>query len=51
MLTVSSAFDAIDYVAAVHPDTMQDWHGNGPGLLIAAVRIGNVRLLDNVVLD
>ena len=51
MLTVSSAFDAIDYVAAVHPDTMQDWQGNGPGLLIAAARIGDVRLLDNVVLD
>ena len=43
--------ERVDYVAAVDPDTFQAWVGRGPCLLVAAVRMGSVRLLDNVVLD
>ena len=42
---------AIDYVAVVNADTMAPWDGDGPCLLAAAIRIGSVRLIDNVVLD
>ncbi|MDA1035900.1 MAG: pantoate--beta-alanine ligase [Chloroflexi bacterium] len=43
--------DSVDYVALVDADTFEVWDGRGPCLMIAAVRIGSVRLLDNVVLD
>lgn len=44
-------FKAIDYVALVDQETFAPWTGKGPCLMIAAVRIGKVRLIDNVVLD
>ena len=40
----------VDYVALVDPDTMASWTG-GPGMLAAAIRVGRVRLIDNVLLD
>lgn len=40
-----------EYVAAVDPETMEPWGGRGPCLLAAAVRIGSVRLIDNVSLE
>ena len=43
--------DAIDYVAAVDPDTMEPWAGPGVAMLAAAVRMGEVRLIDNVLLE
>ena len=43
--------DGVDYVALVDADTFAVWGGRGPCLMIAAVRMGSVRLLDNVVLD
>ncbi len=43
--------DAIDYVAAVDPDTMEAWAGSGVAMLAAAVRMGEVRLIDNVLLE
>jgi pantoate--beta-alanine ligase len=42
---------AIEYVALVDADTFAAWSGRGACLLIAAVRVGSVRLIDNVVLD
>ena len=41
----------VEYVAGVDPETMESWSGRGPCMLAAAVRIGNVRLIDNVILD
>ncbi len=43
----------IDYVAAVDPETLEavDNIGEEPVLLAAAVRFGNVRLIDNVILN
>ena len=41
--------DRIDYVAAVDPDTIEPWTGHGPCMLAAAVRLGDVRLIDNVL--
>ena len=38
-----------DYLALVQPDTLLTWTG-GPGRLLAAVRLGDVRLLDNMPL-
>ena len=43
--------DAIDYVAVVDMATMEPWEGQGPCLLAAAVRLGEVRLIDNVYMD
>ena len=43
--------DRIDYVAAVDPDTIEPWPGNGPCMLAAAVRLGEVRLIDNVLFN
>jgi pantoate--beta-alanine ligase len=42
---------SVDYVAAVDADTFEPWNGQGPCLLAAAVRIGSIRLIDNVMLD
>ena len=44
-------FERVDYVAVVDEDTFAPWSGTGPCLLVAAVHMGNVRLIDNVVLD
>ncbi|NKE47628.1 pantoate--beta-alanine ligase [Roseomonas frigidaquae] len=38
-----------DYLALVQPETLQPWQG-GPGRLLAAARLGEVRLLDNMAL-
>jgi pantothenate synthetase len=42
---------SVAYVALVDADTFAVWSGRGACLLIAAVRVGGVRLIDNVVLD
>ena len=47
----ASPLASVEYVAGVDPDTMEPWPGRGPCMLAAAVRIGSVRLIDNVVLD
>ncbi len=39
----------VDYLALVEPDTMAPWQG-GAGLLAGAVRLGSVRLIDNLLL-
>ena len=51
MIEAEPLIAAIDYVAVVNADTMAPWDGDGPCLLAAAIRIGSVRLIDNVVLD
>lgn len=43
--------DAIDYVAVVDPSTMESWPGHGECMLAVAVRLGDVRLIDNVILE
>jgi pantoate--beta-alanine ligase len=43
--------ESVDYVSVVDADTMAPWGGEGPCLMVAAVRLGEVRLIDNVVLD
>ncbi|MEK9660060.1 MAG: pantoate--beta-alanine ligase [Chloroflexota bacterium] len=50
LLEAEQSFDAVEYVAAVDADTFAPLQ-RGPGLLVAAVRLGGVRLIDNVVLD
>ena len=47
----ASPLALVEYVAGVDPDTMEPWGGRGPCMLAAAVRIGGVRLIDNVILD
>ena len=47
----ASPLASVEYVAGVDPDTMEPWGGRGPCMLAAAVRIGTVRLIDNVILD
>ena len=47
----ASPLASVEYVAGVDPDTMEPWSGRGPCMLAAAVRIGSVRLIDNVILD
>ena len=47
----ASPLASVEYVAGVDPDTMEPWAGGGPCMLAAAVRIGSVRLIDNVILD
>ena len=47
----ASPLASAEYVAAVDPETMAPWSGRGPCMLAAAARIGNVRLLDNVLLE
>ncbi len=47
----ASPIASVEYVAGVDPDTMEPWTGHGPCMLAAAVRIGAVRLIDNVILD
>ncbi len=47
----ASPLAAVEYVAGVDPNTMEPWSGSGPCMLAAAVRIGQVRLIDNVILD
>ncbi|MCI0778819.1 MAG: pantoate--beta-alanine ligase [Chloroflexi bacterium] len=51
LLAQQPLFDAVDYVAAVDPDTMEPWAGAGPAMLAAAVRMGDVRLIDNVLME
>jgi pantoate--beta-alanine ligase len=38
-----------DYLALVEPETLRPWR-SGPGRLLAAARLGEVRLLDNMPL-
>lgn len=47
----ASPLASVEYVAGIDPDTMEPWAGRGPCMLAAAVRIGAVRLIDNVILD
>ena len=39
-----------DYLALVEPETLKPWQ-SGPGRLLAAAKLGDVRLLDNMPLD
>lgn len=43
--------DAVDYVAVVDPDTMEPWVDGGSPMLAVAVRMGGVRLIDNVLME
>ncbi|MEX2430949.1 MAG: pantoate--beta-alanine ligase, partial [Dehalococcoidia bacterium] len=51
MLAQEPLVDAIDYIAMVDMESMAPWAGRGPCMLVAAIRIGGVRLIDNVILD
>ena len=42
---------AVDYVALVDPATMAPWSGQGEAMLAAAVRVGSVRLIDNLLMS
>ncbi|WP_137177932.1 pantoate--beta-alanine ligase [Roseomonas sp. AR75] len=47
---LTAAGFAPDYLALVEPETLRPWQ-SGPGRLLAAARLGDVRLLDNMALD
>ena len=47
---LTAAGFAPDYLTLVQPETLRPWTG-GPGRLLAAARLGDVRLLDNMPLD
>ena len=51
LLAEQPLIDAVDYVAVVDQDTMEPWAGAGPAMLAAAVRMGDVRLIDNVLME
>ncbi|MCE2469040.1 MAG: pantoate--beta-alanine ligase [Dehalococcoidia bacterium] len=42
---------AVDYVALVDQATMAPWSGQGEAMLAAAVRVGSVRLIDNLLMS
>jgi pantoate--beta-alanine ligase len=46
---LAAAGFAPDYLALVEPETLRPWQ-SGPGRLLAAARLGDVRLLDNMPL-
>jgi pantoate--beta-alanine ligase len=46
---LSTAGFAPDYLSLVEAETLRPWH-SGPGRLLAAARLGDVRLLDNMPL-
>jgi pantoate--beta-alanine ligase len=46
---LDGCFTAVDYLALTDPETLQPMERlDGPGRLLAAARIGGVRLLDNL---
>jgi pantoate--beta-alanine ligase len=47
LASLAAAGFAPDYLALVEPETLLPWQG-GPGRLLAAARLGDVRLLDNM---
>lgn len=49
VVALTDAGFAPDYLALVEPQTLRPWQG-GPGRLLAAARLGEVRLLDNMPL-
>ncbi len=51
LIAIEPVIESVDYVALVNERTFEAWGGRGPCLMIAAIRMGSVRLLDNVVLD
>ena len=51
LLAEQPLIDAVDYVAVVDQDTMEPWAGRGAAMLAAAVRMGDVRLIDNVLME
>ena len=48
---IERALDAsIDYISIAHPDTLEEiTHITGPVVIALAVRLSNVRLIDNIV--
>ena len=51
LLASEPLFEVVDYVALVDEDSFSPWRGAGPCLMVGAVRMGAVRLVDNVILD
>lgn len=50
-LPIAAEFDAIDYVEAVHPDTLESLDGTAERIvLLVAARLGTTRLIDNLEL-
>ncbi len=48
---IAEAFDSIDYVEAVHPDTLESFEAAAERMvLLVAARIGTTRLIDNLEL-
>jgi pantoate--beta-alanine ligase len=43
--------DGVDYAAVVNPDTFVPAEPGGPGLLIVAARLGQTRLIDNLLVE
>lgn len=43
--------DGVDYAAVVNPDTFDPAEPGGPGLLIVAARLGQIRLIDNLLVE
>ncbi|MBF0284651.1 MAG: pantoate--beta-alanine ligase [Magnetococcales bacterium] len=41
----------VDYVAVRHPDDLTPWKGQGAAVILAAVRLGKTRLIDNWWID
>jgi pantoate--beta-alanine ligase len=41
---------SVDYISAAHPETLQELESmDGPTLISLAIRIGDTRLIDNLV--
>ncbi len=51
LLEAEPLIDSIDYVSVVDMETMAPWEGRVPCMLAAGVRMGGVRLIDNVIMD
>ena len=51
ILASEDLITSVEYVEIVDPCTFKKWKEEGPCLLLVSVKLGEIRLIDNVVMD